>query len=123
MRKERILELAKGFRGRRKNCIRVARPAVEKALVYAFRDRRQKKRDMRTLWIQRISAAAREHGVKYSNLMHGLQQDNIMINRKVLSELAMYEPYSFQALVDQVKFMRAGTAALSGSSDLGPALA
>lgn len=108
MHKDKVFKLAKGFRGRAKNCISIARNKVEKALQYAYRDRRNKKRDMRALWIQRINAGAKQHGVPYSRLMHGLAQENIQINRKVLSELAMNEPYSFKALVDQVRFMRGG---------------
>mmetsp|Transcript_10637 Transcript_10637/g.19274 ORF Transcript_10637/g.19274 Transcript_10637/m.19274 type:complete len:111 (-) Transcript_10637:131-463(-) len=104
--KAKILKLAKGFRGRSKNCIRIAAPRVTKALQYATRDRKQKKREMRSLWITRINAGTREHGLKYGQFMSGLQQENIQVNRKVLSELAMYEPYSFKALVEQVKFMR-----------------
>lgn len=100
MNKEKILKLAKGFRGRAKNCIRIAKERVEKALQYAYRDRRNKKRDMRGLWIQRINAGARLHGVNYGQFMHGLNQENIQLNRKVLSELAMHEPYSFKTLVD-----------------------
>ncbi|KAL3678053.1 hypothetical protein R1sor_021009 [Riccia sorocarpa] len=95
-----ILQLAKGFRGRAKNCIRISRERVEKALQYAYRDRRNKKRDMRGLWIQRINAGARQHGVNYGQLMHGLNTENVQLNRKVLSELAMHEPYSFKTLVD-----------------------
>ncbi|KAK2078889.1 hypothetical protein QBZ16_002579 [Prototheca wickerhamii] len=106
MHKDKILKLAKGFRGRSKNCIRVARERVEKSLQYAFRDRRNKKRDMRALWIQQINAGARQYGVKYSSLMSGLSSQNINLNRKMLSELAQSEPYSFKALVDQVIRMR-----------------
>lgn len=116
MHKDKVLKLAKGFRGRAKNCIRIARERVEKSLQYAYRDRRNKKRDMRALWIQRINAGAKEHGVSYSKLIHGLTQENIQVNRKLLSELAMREPTSFQALVNQVKFMRgsgSGTPATS----------
>lgn len=104
--KARIFELAKGFRGRGKNCIRIARQRVEKALQYQFKDRKRKKREFRSLWIQRINAGAKEHGVSYSHLIHGLQQQNINLNRKVLSELAINEPLSFKALVEQVRFMR-----------------
>jgi len=104
--REKILALAKGFRGRAKNCMRIARQRVEKGLQYAYRDRKQKKRDMRSLWIQRINAGARLHGLKYGQLMHGLKQDNVEVNRMMLSELAMNEPKSFQALVDRVKHMR-----------------
>mmetsp|Transcript_32137 Transcript_32137/g.91168 ORF Transcript_32137/g.91168 Transcript_32137/m.91168 type:complete len:111 (-) Transcript_32137:323-655(-) len=106
LQKDKILKLAKGFRGRAKNCIRIAAPRVIKALQYATRDRHNKKREMRSLWITRINAGAREHGLRYGEFMHGLQQENVRINRKVLSELAMQEPDSFKALVDQVKFMR-----------------
>nr|DAD42713.1 TPA_asm: hypothetical protein HUJ06_000943 [Nelumbo nucifera] len=88
MNKDKIFKLAKGFRGRAKNCIRIARERVEKALQYSYRDRRNKKRDMRSLWIERINAGTRLHG------------ENIQLNRKVLSELSMHEPYSFKALVD-----------------------
>ncbi|KAL4585159.1 hypothetical protein LXL04_009774 [Taraxacum kok-saghyz] len=100
MNKKEVFKLAKGFRGRAKNCIRIARERVEKALQYSYRDRRNKKRDMRSLWIERINAGTRVHGVNYGNFMHGLVKENIQINRKVLSELSMHEPYSFKALVD-----------------------
>jgi len=96
----KLFDLAKGFRGRSKNCIKTARQSVEKALQYAYRDRRTKKRDMRGLWIERINAGSREHGVKYSQLIHGLAQENVQLDRKVLSELAMHEPFSFRALVN-----------------------
>eukprot|EP00803_Ostreobium_quekettii_P000685 evm.model.scf_314EXC.10 EVM.evm.TU.scf_314EXC.10 scf_314EXC:45785-46568(+) len=104
--KKKILQLAKGFRGRAKNCHRTARDRVEKGLQYAYRDRRQKKREFRSLWIQRVNAGAREHGISYSRLMDGLKRDNVWLNRKVLSEIAMQEPFSFKALVDQVRFMQ-----------------
>ncbi|XP_048568094.1 50S ribosomal protein L20-like [Triticum urartu] len=100
MNKGKIFKLAKGFRGRAKNCIRIARERVEKALQYSYRDRRNKKRDMRSLWIERINAGTRLHGGNYGNFMHGLMKENIQLNRKVLSELSMHEPYSFKALVD-----------------------
>ncbi|KAI4373633.1 hypothetical protein MLD38_011739 [Melastoma candidum] len=100
MNKKKVLELAKGFRGRAKNCIRIARERVEKALQYSYRDRRNKKRDMRSLWIQRINAGTRLHSVNYGNFMHGLMKENIQLNRKVLSEISMHEPLSFKALVD-----------------------
>ncbi|GMH39965.1 hypothetical protein BSKO_07869 [Bryopsis sp. KO-2023] len=106
MNKKKILALAKGFRGRAKNCHRIARPRVEKALQYQYRDRRTKKRDFRSLWIQRINAGSREHGLPYGKFMHGLQGQNIWLDRKVLSEIAMQEPFSFQALVHQVKRMQ-----------------
>eukprot|EP00252_Welwitschia_mirabilis_P002879 TRINITY_DN12899_c0_g1_i1.p1 TRINITY_DN12899_c0_g1~~TRINITY_DN12899_c0_g1_i1.p1 ORF type:complete len:126 (-),score=7.94 TRINITY_DN12899_c0_g1_i1:338-715(-) len=101
--KDVVLNLAKGFRGRAKNCIRIARLRVQKALQYSYRDRRNKKRDMRGLWIQRINAGTRLYGVTYGNFMHGLQKENIQLNRKVLSEIAMHEPYSFKTLVDIAK--------------------
>jgi large subunit ribosomal protein L20 len=79
---------------------------VEKGLQYAYRDRRAKKRDFRAEWIQQINAAAREHGVKYGEFMHGLKEENIDVNRKMLADLAQNEPFSFKALVDQVKRMK-----------------
>ncbi|CAH2037311.1 unnamed protein product, partial [Thlaspi arvense] len=100
MNKKKIFSLAKGFRGRAKNCIRIARERVEKALQYSYRDRRNKKREMRGLWIERINAGSRQHGVNYGNFIHGLSKENVQLNRKVLSELSMHEPYSFKALVD-----------------------
>merc|ERR1712046_400108 len=101
--KDRILALAKGFRGRAKNVLRIARNRVEKALQYEYRDRRQKKRDMRTLWVQRINAATREHDLKYSHFVHGLAKANITLNRKILMELAIHEPLSFQVVVNEAK--------------------
>mmetsp|Transcript_13513 Transcript_13513/g.22093 ORF Transcript_13513/g.22093 Transcript_13513/m.22093 type:complete len:110 (-) Transcript_13513:1144-1473(-) len=106
MRAEKIFQLAKGFRGRAKNTIRTARNRVEKALQYMYRDRKAKKRDFRSAWIQRINAATREHGLLYHEFIHGLKEENITMNRKVLAELAVNEPYSFKALVDQVKRMK-----------------
>ena len=106
MKAEKIFKLAKGFRGRAKNTIRIARNRVEKALQYAYRDRKAKKREFRELWIQQINAATREHGVKYSEFMHGLKEENVVVDRKILAELAQTEPYSFKALVDQVKRMK-----------------
>lgn len=100
MNKDKVFKLAKGFRGRAKNCIRITRERVEKALQYSYRDRRNKKREMRSLWIERINAGTHLHGVNYANFMHGLKKENIQLNRKVLSELSMHEPYSFKALVD-----------------------
>lgn len=104
--REKIFKLAQGFRGRAKNCIRIARNRVEKGLQHAYRGRKEKKRDWRALWITRINAATREHQMPYSKFMFGLVQQNINLNRKVISELAMTEPFSFKALVDQVRFMR-----------------
>merc|ERR1711871_1121664 len=99
-RKEKILEMAKGYRGRAKNCITVARPRVEKALQYAYRDRRVKRREFRSLWISRINAGAREHGYTYAQFTHQQNQAGVVLNRKVLADLAAYEPYSFKAVVD-----------------------
>jgi large subunit ribosomal protein L20 len=102
-RHKKVLKLAKGFRGRAKNCFRVAVEKVEKALRYAYRDRRNRKRDFRALWIQRINAAVREHGLIYSQFINGLTLANIELDRKVLADLAVREPESFKAVVDQVK--------------------
>ncbi|PTX20045.1 LSU ribosomal protein L20P [Pontibacter mucosus] len=95
--------MAKGYFGRRKNVWTVAKNAVEKGLLYAYRDRKAKKRDFRALWIQRINAGAREHGLSYSTLMGGLKKANIDLNRKVLADLAMNHPEAFKAIVDKVK--------------------
>jgi large subunit ribosomal protein L20 len=102
-RRKRIMGMAKGFFGRRKNVWTVAKNAVEKALVYAYRDRRQKKRNFRALWIQRINAGARLHGMSYSVLMGKLHAANIDLNRKVLADLAMNHPDAFAAVVNKVK--------------------
>ncbi len=102
-RHKKVLKLAKGFRGRAKNCFRVAVEKVEKALRYAYRDRRARKRDFRALWIQRINAAVREYGLVYSQFINGLTLANIELDRKVLADLAVREPESFKAVVDQVK--------------------
>ena len=101
--RKKILKQAKGYWGRRSNVWTVAKNAVEKGLVYAYRDRRQKKRDFRKLWIQRINAGAREHGLSYSQFMGGLKTAGIDLNRKVLADLAMNEPAAFKAVVDKVK--------------------
>jgi len=98
---KKVLKAAKGYYGRRKNTIRVAKQAVEKALQYQFRDRKAKKRTFRALWIQRINAAVREHGLTYSRFISGLAGAGIEIDRKVLSDLALHEPAAFKALVDQ----------------------
>lgn len=102
----KVFKLAKGFSGRGKNCFRIARLRVTKALTHAYVSRKLKKRDVRSFWILRINAGTREYGVTYSAFMHSLAQENIRLNRKVLAHLAMHEPFSFKALVDQVKFMR-----------------
>ena len=100
-RHKKVLKAAEGYYGRRKNTIRVAKQAVEKAGQYAYRDRRQRKRNFRALWIQRINAAVREHGLTYSRFISGLAGAGIEIDRKVLSDLAIHEPVAFKALVDQ----------------------
>src|ERR1700743_3497053 len=102
-----VLKQAKGFYGRRKNTIRIARQAVEKAGQYAYRDRRTKKRNFRSLWIQRINAAVREHGLTYSRFISGLAGAGIEIDRKVLADLALHEAAAFQALVDQASAAKA----------------
>jgi large subunit ribosomal protein L20 len=102
-RHKKILKLAKGYRGRAKNCFRIAIQKVEKALRYAYRDRRVKKRDFRALWIQRINAAVREHGLVYSRFISGLKAANIDLDRKVLSDLAIREPETFNQIVEKVK--------------------
>jgi large subunit ribosomal protein L20 len=102
-RRKKLLKMAKGYRGRSKNCIRVAREKVEKGLQYAYRDRRAKKRDFRGLWIQRINAGVREHGLVYSQFMGGLNKAGIEIDRKVLSELAISEPAAFKTLCEKAK--------------------
>ena len=100
---KRILENAKGYYGRRKNTIRIARQAVEKAGQYAYRDRKVKKRSFRALWIQRINAAARLEGMTYSRFMHGLELAKIDIDRKVLSDIAGADPTGFKAIADKVR--------------------
>ncbi|HAI42905.1 MAG TPA: 50S ribosomal protein L20, partial [Maribacter sp.] len=93
----------KGYFGRRKNVWTVAKNAVEKAMLYAYRDRRNKKRTFRSLWITRINAGARQHGMSYSQFMGKVKANNIELNRKVLADLAMNHPDAFKAVVDQVK--------------------
>ncbi|MGA0012052.1 MAG: 50S ribosomal protein L20 [Flavobacteriaceae bacterium] len=102
-RRKKIMKLAKGYFGRRKNVWTVAKNAVEKALVYAYRDRRNKKRNFRALWITRINAGARMHGLSYSQFMGALKKHNVDLNRKVLADLAMNEPEAFKAIVEKVK--------------------
>lgn len=102
-RHKKVLERAKGFRGRRKNTIRIAKQSVERGLQFAYRDRRVRKRNFRALWIQRINAAARQQGLTYGNFMHGLRLANIELDRKVLAELAVNEEKGFKALVEQAK--------------------
>ena len=100
-RHKKVLELAKGYRGRRKNTIRVAMQAVDKSLQYAYR--KVRKRNFRSLWIQRINAASRLHGMTYGNFMHGLKLANIDLDRKVLADLAVKESGAFKALVEQAQ--------------------
>ncbi|QNF35045.1 50S ribosomal protein L20 [Adhaeribacter swui] len=101
--RKRIMKLAKGYFGRRKNVWTVAKNAVEKGLLYAYRDRKAKKRDFRSLWIQRINAGVREYGLSYSQFMGGLKKANINLNRKVLADLAMNHPDAFKGIVEKVK--------------------
>ena len=102
-RHKRILEQAKGYYGRRKNTIRIARQAVEKAGQYAYRDRKVKKRSFRAIWIQRINAAVREQGLTYGVFMHGTKLAGIEIDRKIMADLAMHEPESFKVIIAQVQ--------------------
>ena len=102
-RKKRVLKQAKGFFGRRKNVWTVAKNAVEKAMTYAYRDRKQNKRNFRALWITRINAGARLHGMSYSKFMGKLTANNIELNRKVLADLAMNHPAAFTAIVNKIK--------------------
>ncbi|MEO9801797.1 MAG: 50S ribosomal protein L20 [Reichenbachiella sp.] len=102
-RRKKVLKLAKGYFGRRKNVWTVAKNAVEKGLNYAYRDRKVKKREFRKLWIQRINAGAREHGLSYSQFMGKLTASEIQLNRKVLADLAMNHSEAFKAVVDQLK--------------------
>ena len=102
-RHKKVLEQSKGFRGRTSTTFRAAKQRLEKSLQYAYRDRRNKKRDFRGLWIQRINAAVREHGLTYSRFISGLATAGIEVDRKVLSELAISEPAAFAAIVEQAK--------------------
>ena len=102
-RHKKVLALAKGFRGRRGNVVRIAKEAVMKAGQYAYRDRRTKKRVFRQLWIARINAASRGLGITYSKFMAGLKKANIDIDRKVLSDMAIHDPAGFSSIVDKVK--------------------
>ena len=102
-RHKKIITLAKGYRGRRKSVYRIAKQAVMKAGQYAYRDRRQRKRQFRTLWIARINAAARNAGMKYSTFMNGLKKAQIEVDRKVLADLAVFDKPAFAALAEQAK--------------------
>ena len=100
---KKVLKQAKGYYGRRKNTIRIAKQAVEKGQQYAYRDRRVRKRNFRALWIQRINAAARELGLSYARMIDGLSRAGIEVDRKVLSDLAIHEPAAFAALAEQAR--------------------
>ncbi len=100
---KKVLKAAKGYYGRRKNTIRIAKQAVEKANQYAFRDRKRRKRTFRALWIQRLNAAVRPFGLTYSRFIDGLNKSGLEIDRKVLSDLAIREPAAFEVIVEKVK--------------------
>lgn len=102
-RRKKVMKQAKGYFGRRKNVWTVAKNAVDKAMQYSYRDRKTKKRNFRSLWIMRINAAARLHGMSYSQFMGGVKKAGIELNRKVLADLAMNHPEAFKAVVDKVK--------------------
>ena len=102
-RRKKIMKQAKGYFGAKKNVYTVAKNAVEKGMLYSYRDRKRKKGEFRRLWIQRINAAARQHGMSYSELMGGISKQNIQLNRKVLADLAMHHPEAFKAVVEEVK--------------------
>ena len=102
-RRKKILKAAKGYFGRRKNVHTVAKTAVEKAMQYAYRDRKNKKRTFRALWIQRINAGTRQYGMSYSQFMGKIHTNGIELNRKVLADLAMNNPQAFKAIIDKVK--------------------
>ena len=102
-RRKKVLKQAKGYFGRRKNVWTVAKNAVDKAMLYAYRDRRNKKRTFRALWIMRINAAARQHGMSYSQFMGKLKANNIDLNRKVLADLAINDPKAFEAVIKNIK--------------------
>ena len=100
---KKVLDAAKGFHGRRKNTIRIAKQAVEKSMQYAYRDRKNRKRTFRALWIQRINAAVRGHGLTYSRFIDGLDKAGIEVDRKVLSDIAIREPDAFAAIVEKAR--------------------
>jgi len=102
-RHKKVIDAAKGYYGRRKNVFRVAKQAVDKARQYAYRDRRVRKRDFRSLWIQRINAAVRAHGMTYSQFIFGLSKTDFDLDRKILSEMAISEPETFNEIVNAVK--------------------
>ena len=100
---KKIFKAAKGYYGRRKNTIRIAKQAVEKANQYAYRDRKRRKRTFRALWVQRLNAAVRPFGLTYSRFIDGLGKAGVAVDRKVLSDLAIHEPAAFQAIVEKAK--------------------
>lgn len=100
---KKVIARAKGFRGRRNNVFRIANEAVMRAGQYAYRDRRRKKRDFRSLWIVRINAAAREHGLSYSAFMNGLRKAEVVVDRKVLADIAVIDPAAFGKFVEKAK--------------------
>jgi large subunit ribosomal protein L20 len=102
-RRKKIIKLAKGYFGRRKNVWTIAKNAVEKAMQYSYRDRKTKKRNFRSLWITRINAASRLHGMSYSEIMGKIKSEKIDLNRKVLADLAMNNPNAFKAIIDKLK--------------------
>jgi len=102
-RRQKVFKLAKGFRGGRNNLFRTAKNAVDKALTYAYRDRRQNKRNFRRLWTVRINAAARINGLNYSKLIHGLKKSEIELDRKILADLAIYDPSAFSAVAQKAQ--------------------
>lgn len=110
-RHKKVLKMAKGYRDRSHTCFRIAIEKVEKGLQYAYRDRRAKKRNFRSLWIQRINAAVREHGLVYSQFANGLAKSGIELDRKVLADIAVHQPEAFKAIVEQVKSALAKKAA------------
>ena len=101
--RKKIIKAAKGYFGRRKNVHTIAKNAVEKGMQYAYRDRKNKKRTFRALWIQRINAGARLHGMSYSQFIGKIQANNIKLNRKVLADLAMNQPKAFEAIINKIK--------------------
>lgn len=114
MRKEKILKIAKGYRGRGKNCITIAARRVTKGLQHAYRHRREKKREMRALWIHGINAGLHEHGYNYSRFICQMDKGNLQLNRKVLHDMAQTEPFSFRAVVEVIRHLELDAAATLG---------
>jgi len=102
-RRKKILKQSKGFFGRRKNVFTIAKNAVEKGMLYSYRDRKTKKRNFRSLWIMRINAGVREHGMSYNHFIYLIKEKNIALNRKVLADLALNEPNAFRAVIEKLK--------------------